>query len=178
MAEASTIARPYAQAVFELADQTKKLDKWSEKLTLLSEVAKNEQVAKLITNPNVLNEQLVELISSICADKLDQEGKNFIKALAENGRLSVITEIALIYDAMKAEAEKTVNAEVISAYKLNAQQITKLSNALEKRLGNKVNLTSSVNKSIIGGAIIRAGDLVIDGSVTSQLDRLTSELTH
>jgi len=178
MAEASTIARPYAQAVFELAEQTKKLGEWSEKLALLSEVAKNEQIAKLITNPNVLSEQIVELISSICADKLDQEGKNFVKALAENGRLSVISEIALIFDAMKAEAEKTVNAEVVSAYKLNAQQITKLSNALEKRLGNKVNLTSSVNKSIIGGAIIRAGDLIIDGSVTSQLDRLTSELTH
>ena len=178
MAEASTIARPYAQAVFELASESKKLAEWSKKLAALSAVASDAQVSKLISNPNVIAAQLVDLIVSICADKLDQEGKNFVKTLAENGRLNVITEIANIFEVLKAEAEKTVKAEVISAFKLTAAQKTKLESALAKRLGCQVEVSASVDKSIIGGAIIRAGDLIIDGSVTSQLDRLTSELTH
>jgi len=178
MAEASTIARPYAQAVFELASEAKKLADWSITLTTLSVVASDAQVSKLISNPNVATDQLVDLITSICADKLDQEGKNFVKILAENGRLDVITEISNAFDVLKAEAEKTVKAEVISAFKLTAPQKTKLEKVLAKRLGCKVEISATVDSSIIGGAIIRAGDLIIDGSVTSQLDRLTSELTH
>jgi len=178
MAEANTIARPYAQAVFELASESKKLAEWSTKLSTLSTVASDAQVSRLISNPNIASDQLVDLIISICADKLDQEGKNFVKILAENGRLDVIPEISNTFEVLKAEAEKIVKAEVISAYKLTAPQKTNLEQALKKRLGCKVEISVSVDKSIIGGAIIRAGDLIIDGSVTSQLDRLTSELTH
>ena len=178
MAEASTIARPYAQAVFELASESKKLAEWSTKLSTLATVANDAQVSKLISNPNIDSDQLVDLIISICAGKLDQESKNFVKILAENDRLNVIPEISNTFEVLKAEAEKIVKAEVISAFKLTAPQKTHLESALEKRLGCKVEISVSVDKSIIGGAIIRAGDLIIDGSVTSQLDRLASELTH
>ncbi len=178
MAEATTIARPYAQAVFELAKGNSKLAEWSDALTLLSAAANDKAVSALITNPNVSNDQLVELLVAIGGSKLDKEGKNFLKVLAENGRLNVISEIAANFDELKAEAEKTVKAEVVSAFKLTAPQKAKLEAALKKRLGCEVEVLSTVDKSIVGGAIIRAGDMIIDGSITAQLDRLSSDLAH
>lgn len=178
MAEATTIARPYAQAAFELAKDSGKFAGWSEALTVLAEVANDKSVSSLISNPNVSSEQLIDIFVSICAEKLDQEGKNFLKVLAENGRLNVMSEIAASFDELKAEAEKTVKAEVVTAFKLDAQQTSKLKAALKKRLGCEVEISSRVDKSVVGGAIIRAGDMIIDGSVTAQLDRLSSDLAH
>lgn len=178
MAEASTIARPYAQAVFDLASSSKKLSEWSKQLDSLSAIVSDNQIGGLIANPSVESEQLVDLIISIAKDNLDQEGKNLVKVLAENDRLSVTGEIAKIFDELKDEAEKTVQAEVVTAYELKDDQKSKLQAALKKRLGCEVEISSRVDKSIIGGAIIRAGDMIIDGSVTAQLDRLTSELSH
>ena len=178
MAETSTIARPYAQAVFDLATDSKKLSEWSKKLETLTAIVSDDMVSGLITNPSVESEQLVDLLTSIAKDNLDQEGKNFVKVLAENDRLNVISEIATIFEELKDVAEKTVQAEVVSAFELNDNQKSKLHAALKKRLGCEVEISSRIDKSIIGGAIVRAGDMVIDGSVTSQLDRLTSELSH
>lgn len=178
MAEASTIARPYAAAVFDLATGSKKLSEWSMQLETLSAIVNDDQIGGLVASPSVEAEQLVDLIISIAKDNLDQEGRNFVKVLAENDRLSVISEIATIFEELKDEAEKTVQAEVVTAYKLKDDQKSKLQAALKKRLGCEVEITSRVDESIIGGAIIRAGDTIIDGSVTAQLDRLTSELSH
>lgn len=178
MAEASTIARPYAQAVFDIATSTKKLSEWSKQLESLSAIVSDDQIGGLVTNPSVESEQLVDLIISIAKDDLDQEGKNFVKVLAENDRLNVIPEIATIFENLKNEAEKTVQAEVITAYALKDDQKSKLQAALKKRLGCEVEISSRVDKDIIGGAIVRAGDMIIDGTVTAQLDRLTSELSH
>ncbi|HFE38600.1 MAG TPA: F0F1 ATP synthase subunit delta, partial [Gammaproteobacteria bacterium] len=175
---ASTIARPYAQAIFELAKDSKKLSEWSRQLNALSAIAGDSQINALITNPGVESGQLSELVISVAADNLDQEGKNLVRVLAENGRLNVIREIAGIFEDLKNEAEKTVQAEVLSAFALDKDQISKLRTALKKRLGCEVQITSHVDKSIIGGAIIRAGDMIIDGSVTAQLDRLSGELSH
>jgi len=178
MAEASTIARPYAQAVFDLATDSKKLSEWSEQLGSLSSIVNDNQISGLITNPSVESTQLVELIVSIAKDNLDQEGKNFVKVLAENDRLIVISEIAKIFDELKDEAEKTIQAEVVTAFTLKDDQKASLQAALKKRLGCEVEISSRVDKDLLGGAIIRAGDMIIDGSVTAQLDRLTSELSH
>jgi F-type H+-transporting ATPase subunit delta len=178
MAEASTIARPYAQAVFDIATSTKKLSEWSKQLESLSAIVSDDQIGGLVVNPSVESEQLVDLIISIAKDDLDQEGKNFVKVLAENDRLNVIPEIATIFENLKNEAEKTVQAEVITAYTLKDDQKSKLQAALKKRLGCEVEISSRVDKDIIGGAIVRAGDMIIDGTVTAQLDRLTSELSH
>lgn len=181
MAEASTIARPYAQAVFDLANEakgTKKLSEWSTQLGTISSIVNDDQIRGLITNPSIESTQVVELIISIAKDNLDQEGKNLVKVLAENGRLMVISEIASIFDDLKDEAEKTIQAEVVTAFKLKDDQKASLQAALKKRLGCEVEITSRVDKNLIGGAIIRAGDMIIDGSVTAQLDRLTSELSH
>jgi len=178
MAEATTIARPYAQAVFDLASSTGKLAGWSESLNLLAAVTSDKSISGLISDPKVASDKLVELLMSICADKLDQEGENFLKVLTENGRLNVISEIAANFDELKAEAEKTVKADVVTAFKLSAPQKSKLEAALKKRLGCEVEISSRVDKSILGGAIIRAGDMIIDGTVTAQLDRLSSDLAH
>jgi len=178
MAEASTIARPYAQAVFDLAKGKKGLSGWSKQLNSLSAIVSDSQINALISNPSVESGQLTELILSIAADNLDKEGKNLVKVLAENGRLDVITEIAGIFEDLKNESEKTVQAEVLTAFKLDEKQISTLQAALKKRLGCEVEITSRIDKSIIGGAIIRAGDMIIDGSVTAQLDRLSGELSH
>jgi len=178
MAEASTIARPYAQAVFEIATSTKKLSEWSKQLEALSAIVSDEQIGGLVVNPSIESEQIVDLLISIAKDNLDQEGKNFVKVLAENDRLSVISDIAKIFEDLKHEAEKVVQAEVVTAYTLKDDQKSKLQAALKKRLGCEVEISSRVDKSIIGGAIIRAGDMIIDGTVTAQLDRLTSELSH
>ncbi len=178
MAEATTLARPYAQAVFELAQASGKLPAWSRALSTLAAIANEDQIKGLIANPNIDEAQLIDLILSVAKDKLDKENQNFVRTLAENGRLNLIAEISNSYEAFKAEAEKTVKAEVISAFKLNGEQTSKLEAALKKRLGCEVKITSRVDTSIIGGAIIRAGDLVIDGSVSGQLERLASELSH
>ena len=178
MAEATTIARPYAQAVFQLANDSGKLANWSDVLALLDAAVSDDAVSAVISNPNVASDQLVELLSAICGSKLDKEGKNFLKVLAENSRLNVISEIAANFDELKAESEKTVKAEVVSAFELTAPQQTKLAAALKKRLGCEVEINTTVDKSIVGGAIIRAGDMIIDGSITAQLDRLSSDLAH
>lgn len=178
MAEATTLARPYAQAVFELAQEEGTLTTWSKALTTLTEIANDDQIKGLIGNPNIDSSQLADVIISVAKDALDQKGQNFVKVLADNGRLNLIAEISEMFEELKAEAEKTVKAEVISAFKLNAEQKKKLAAALKKRLGCEVEVSSHIDKSIIGGAIIRAGDLVIDGSVSGQLERLASELSH
>lgn len=178
MAEATTLARPYAQAAFELAKGSGKLASWSEALSALTNITNDAQVKRLISNPKVESSQLADLLIAIAKDKLDQENQNFVKVLADNGRLNIIAEISENFDVLKAEAEKTIKANVVSAFKLTAEQKKKLEDALKKRLGCEVEVSNSVDKSIIGGAIIRAGDLIIDGSVTGQLDRLASELSH
>jgi F-type H+-transporting ATPase subunit delta len=144
----------------------------------LSAIAADSQISGLIVNPNVDAAQLSDLMIAIAKDKLDQEGQSFVKVLADNGRMTVITEISENFEALKAEAEKTIKAEVISAFKVSAEQKKKLEDTLKKRLGCDVEVSTTVDKSIVGGAIIRAGDLIIDGSVTGQLDRLASELSH
>jgi len=178
MAEKSTIARPYAQAVFEQAAASRQLSQWSENLALASMVAQDSGMQGVIGNPRLSNTQLVDLFLGVCGDKFDDTAKNLVKLLVENGRLTVLPEIAALYEAYRAEAEKTVQAEVISAFPVTSAQQTNIRKALKKRLGREVELVCTTDNSLVGGAIIRAGDMVIDGSVTGQLDKLTHALTH
>ena len=176
MAEKTTIARPYAQAAFEIAKIEGDLRAWSEMLQLLAVVVSDTAMQNLLGNPEISREKLVDLIQSICGDKLTAKGKNFVNVLAENGRLNVLTEIAEQYELQRAESEKTVEAEVTSAFPLSDAQKKQLVEGLKKRLGRDVTLVAKTDDSIIGGAIVRAGDLVIDGSVTSQLNKLSNTL--
>ncbi len=176
MAEKSTIARPYAQAAFDLAQDVNDLKTWSDMLQLCAMIVADEQVSRLVGNPEVSKEELVELILKVAGDNLNTVGCNFIRVLSNNGRLNVLSEIANLYEQHRADAERRVDAEVISAFPLSDAQQQSLVESLKKKLGREVRLTASIDESLIGGAIVRAGDLVIDGSVSGHLNKLAQAL--
>lgn len=176
MAEKSTLARPYAQAVFNLAKADADLQGWSDKLALIDAVVTNESMAEVVTNPDVDKEKVCALIIDVCGDNLDEKGQNFVKLLAENGRLDLTTEIATMYETLRSEEEGSIEAEVISAFPVNKTQEKSIVAALKKRFGRDVTITTSVDESLLGGIIIRAGDLVIDGSAKTQISKLAHTL--
>lgn len=178
MAENITIARPYAQAVFDLARENKAFDEWSRMLELLSAVVSDPQLAGLAGNPRVPGEGLVSLIIDVCGKGLTEQGRSLVRVLAENRRLGLVPELRTLYEAMRAEAQKIVQAEVVSAFPLSDEQKKGIAGALGRRLGREVQLACETDESLIGGAVIRAGDLVIDGSVAAHVDRLASALTR
>ena len=178
MAEKSTVARPYALAAFELAKEKDELAKWSEMLQFAALVACDETMQQYIGNPHVSRDALSKLFLGICTEQLTDVGKNFIKVLIDNRRLDVLPEIAMLYEQHRAEAERTIDAEVISAFPLSEAQQTLLADKLKQRLGRSVNLIAKVDPNLLGGAIVRAGDLVIDGSVNGQIDKLAHTLMH
>lgn len=178
MAEKTTIARPYAQAVFALAQSHKELPRWSEMLQLAASVAADERVANLVGNPRVDKAQLAKLLLDICGDRLNAAAQNLVRLLVENDRMDVLTEIAGLYEVYRAEAERTVEAHVISAFPVDEAQKQQIIASLKKRLGREVTLSCETDKKLLGGAIIRAGDLVIDGSATGQLAKLQVALAR
>lgn len=178
MAEKSTIARPYAQAAFSLAESAGDLKKWSEMLQLIATVASDDVMQNIIGNPDVSRAELTDIILDVCGKNLDELGQNFVRVLADNKRLDVATEIAELYEAKRAEAEKTVEAEVTSAFPLSDAVKDKIIVSLKQKLGREVKLVTRTDENMIGGAVIRAGDLVIDASVTGQLEQLAYSLSH
>jgi F-type H+-transporting ATPase subunit delta len=178
MAEITTIARPYAQAVFKLASEQKNFKGWSDMLGLAAAVAADPEMDKVIGNPSLTKAQVTDMFLAICGDKLNDAGKNMIRVLADNGRLHFLPEIAALYEVERASAEGTLNAEVTSAFDLTDSQKKELAAALKKRFGREISLSCTTDKSLLGGAIIRAGDVVIDGSAVSKLERLGTELAR
>ncbi|HHM04141.1 MAG TPA: F0F1 ATP synthase subunit delta [Gammaproteobacteria bacterium] len=178
MAEKTTIARPYAEAVFELACVQDALDAWSESLKFAADMVRVPDVQGLIGNPRIPKRTLAELLLDIGGDKFSEGGKNLIRLLVENGRVSLLPEIAQLFEAKKADAEQKIDAQVTSAAPIKEAARERLAAALEKRLGRAVVLHFEVDESLLGGAVIRAGDLVIDGSVTAQLSKLRLALSH
>ena len=176
MSEVTTLARPYAKAAFEYALTEGKLADWSAMLNLVATAAANPEVAAVLGNPSILGSDKAAILLEVCQSKLDNQGANFIKLLSEKSRLPLIPVIAEIYEAFKAEQEKTVEAVVTSAYELQAQQQQLLVDALRKRLNREVNLTVTIDKRLIGGVVIRTGDLVIDGSIRGKLAKLAESL--
>ena len=178
MAEKTTIARPYAQATLALAKEHNALQQWSDMLQYMTAVAANEEMVALIASPRLSSEQLAELFLEICGDKLNEHGKNMIRVLADNDRLDVVAEISALFEIERALSEGTIEAQVISAVELSDAQKGGITESLKKRLGRDIILNCSVDASIVGGAIIRAGDVVIDGSVIGKLDKLATALKH
>ena len=178
MSNLTTLARPYAKALFELALSEKRLDQWSEYLNVLAQVILDPEVSSFIRNPASTAEQQVILLNTLneAAFKSDKSLNNLIKLLVENKRSMLLPEIAALYEFYKAEQEKTLDVDVISFSELSQQQEQKLIESLSARLQRNVSLNISLDPSLIGGAILRAGDLVIDGSVRSKLLKLQAEL--
>jgi F-type H+-transporting ATPase subunit delta len=178
MAEKLTIARPYAQAAFLFAKDSQALGAWSEMLELLAVLAADPSMAGLIDSPRLTEMQRANLFIDIGGEHLDDKGRNFIRLLAENRRLALLPEIAALYEVQRREAEKTVRAELVSAFPVSDTHKAAVTEALKKRLGREIELDCSTDSALLGGAIIRAGDLVIDGSVRGKLERLGGTLNH
>jgi F-type H+-transporting ATPase subunit delta len=177
VAERATIARPYAKAAFEYARSANAFSRWSESLAVAAAVAADPRVRSIAKSPLVTIEQLVELITEVEGPKPDPHFQNFVRLLAENRRVLLLPEIAAHYEVLRATAENTVDVEVISAVALNDAQAEKLKAAVSARLKRQVRMQNSVDATLLGGAVVRAGDLVIDGSLKGRLQRLATELT-
>jgi len=178
MAENTTIARPYAHAVFEAAKQAGNLKGWSDMLQLAAAVVSHEEVARLIDSPNLDKAQRGQAVIDICGDALNDAGKNLMHVLAENARLALLPDIAALYEMERAAEENRVTAEVISATPLSDDQKKAIAEALKKRLGRDIALDCKVDEALLGGAVVRAGDMVIDGSVTGKLEKLGAALVR
>jgi F-type H+-transporting ATPase subunit delta len=176
MSEALTTARPYAQAAFEEAQKLSDLKGWSEVLQSLAEAVINPEIHNVISSPRVAKAQLSGLLSELLGGKLKPQQMNLIKVLAENQRLLLLPEIVAIFEGLKADAEKSVNVVVDSAFELSAVQKDKIVSSLKKRLGREIKLTCKVNKELLGGVVIRAGDKVIDGSARTRLSEMANAL--
>jgi len=186
MADNNTIARPYARAAFELAGERKELAGWSAALDVAKDVLADGSVVKFLANPALSDDKKLGFLTELfqVADGKEsvlaggnEQGTNFLKLLLEYSRVSVLPEIAEHFDALKAAVENTVDVTVTSAAKLSAAQQKTVVAALEERLGRNVNLSTEIDENLIGGAVIRAGDVVIDGSLRSRLEGLANALT-
>jgi len=176
MAEKTTLARPYALAAFKVASERGQLEPWTEMLAFLAAVVDDATMKRIIADPRVEWEAQAKLIIDIAGDRLAQDGQNLVKVLAENGRLELVPEIRAVYEDERARAEKRQKVEVASAYKLTARFETLIVDAMKRRLGCEVDLDSRIDRSLIGGVIIRAGDMVIDVSLRGRLQGLATAL--
>ena len=178
MAEALTIARPYAQAAFRFGHEQQMLGEWSDMLGLLAAVATDADMSAIIDSPHLTEQQLADLFIQVAGEHLNEKCANFVRVLAGNRRLGLLPEIATLFEVQRRDAEGSVQAELVSAFPASEAQQADVVASLRKRLGREVTLTCSTDSSLLGGAIIRAGDLVIDGSVRGKLERLGTALNH
>ncbi len=176
MAELSTLARPYAKAAFEYARGKSMLAAWSEQLTTAATVAADAGMEAVLNNPSLTDEQQAQTMNDVCGDTLGAEMKNFVSILASNKRLALLPEISSQFELFKANQEKSVDVEVISAFDLADTTTGKLADVLGKKLEREVKVSTSTDKDLLGGVLIRAGDLVIDGSVRGRLNKLAEAL--
>lgn len=175
MSELTTVARPYAKAAFDFAVEHNAIAQWQDMLKFAGAVSSNEEMHQYLTG-SVAVDTLADIYISVCGERLDEHGQNFIKVLAENKRLAVLPEISEMFDAFKSEYDKEVEVEVTSAIALSDAQKTELSASLNKRLARKVKLICNVDPALIAGMIVKTGDTVIDGSVKTKLNRLADAL--
>ena len=172
MAENATVARPYAQAAFESAHALGQLARWNDVLAAAGTAISDERVAALLGNPHVRKADLVGLLAAVSGVAGDEKLHNVLHLLADNGRLPLLPEIATQFAALRADVENTVDVTVTSALPLTAEQSAKLVEALKKRLGRTIRLHAEVDPALVGGAVVRAGDFVVDGSLRGRIERL------
>jgi F-type H+-transporting ATPase subunit delta len=176
MAERTTIARPYAEAAFELARSSHALPVWSSMLRHVSAVVADAAMAQALDNPKFTSADKESLILSVCGDKLDAMGRRFVRVLVAADRVSVLPQIAALFDDLKNDAEGVAMARIDSAFPLTDTQVAELKEALEKRFGRKIEATVNVDPELVGGARISVGDTVIDASIRAQLQSMANQL--
>jgi len=172
VAEHATIARPYAQAAFESAHGAGQLPRWGDVLQAAGLAIADPRVASLLGNPHVPKADLVGLLAEVAGAGQDEKLRNFLQLLADNGRLALLPEISAQFAALRADVENTADVTVTSALPLTSEQSAKLVAALQKRLGRSIRLHAEVDPALVGGAVVRAGDFVVDGSLRGRIERL------
>jgi len=176
MSQALTLARPYARAAFAIARESDGgLAAWSDALGFAARVAADPQAAALLGNPRLSHADAVALLSPEQGAAGASFG-NFLALLADNRRLVLLAEIAGLYEELRAEAERVVRAKVTSATELPAAELATIRDALKRRFGRDVEIDTAVDASLIGGALIDADGMVIDGSLRGKLSRLQTAL--
>ena len=176
MINTQTLARPYAKAAFEFASAAGRIDAWSGMLSLAAVAVDVPQVTELLKNPRLTSESKVQTLVQLFGSDIDEAFRNFVSTLGDNDRLDVLPTIRELFEELKAEAEKTLDVEVQTAFELTPAQLQTLAAALSKRLDRTVNPQQVVNPALIGGVVIRAGDVVVDGSVRGKLSQLAESL--
>lgn len=183
MSDNSTVARPYARAIFELASRDASLTEWSAALGLAAAILNDEGARSFLARPNLDNAARADFMTSVCAQASGKgllagtHGQNLLRLLAENGRIDALTDIAAQYDALKAQAENRIKVQLTTATAVKKKVAAVISKALEEKLGRQVELELLVDEQLLGGAVIRAEDMVIDGSVKNRLEQLAATLS-
>ncbi|MBN1378725.1 MAG: F0F1 ATP synthase subunit delta [Gammaproteobacteria bacterium] len=176
MSRIITIARPYANAAFEYARDEGVLANWAEQLEFLALVVKDPQMSCLLDDSRLTRKQRADLLLKVCGDKLDKGAVNLVNLLADNGRLQILPDIFSEFELLRADHEGKIEAVVSSAKEIPALQQKKIIQSLEKRLQKKVTLKCEIDPTLIGGAVIKAGDLVIDGTLKTRLSKMNAAL--
>ena len=176
MAELSTLARPYARAAFEFARDRGELQTWSAQLASAAAVTLDVVMARVLGNPALTAAQQAQTLKDVCGDAINTHGQNFVSVLASNKRLTLLPEISAVFEQYKANQEKTVDVKVFSAFEVTEQTEQTLARVLRTKLEREVKVDSVVDKALLGGVLIRAGDLVIDGSVRGRLNKLAEAM--
>ena len=176
MSELATLARPYAEAVFKRAKELGNSQEWSDTLAFLSAIMQDESLAAIVNNPRVGEDKLTALLLDICQNQITGEANNFLKLLIENGRLKLLPQIAELFENYKADDEGYVDVDVITAYALTKAEEQSFATSLKKKLNKKINIHASVDKTLIGGFLVKSGDSLIHGSISGQLQQLAKRI--
>ncbi|MFK0570231.1 F0F1 ATP synthase subunit delta [Endozoicomonas sp.] len=174
--ELTTCARPYAKAAFEYARDSSRLSEWSDMLSLCASVTAYQKVVDMLGNPQLSGAQQADAIIGLCQGDLDKPVENYLRVLSEHRRLKLLPEIVVLYAQLKAEQERSQQVQVTSAYPLSQEQQDRLAEKMAVRLERSVHLVTEIDSSILGGVIVKAGDLVIDGSLRARLSKLADAM--
>ena len=178
MSSLATLARPYAKAAFELARDEQALARWDEMLTLATEMASESSMAVLLESPHISNEEVVKIITDTAGEAFDDRFRDFLSVLGGNGRLPLLPQVSKLFSQFREEAEQRMRVKVISAVPLDEDQAGRLKEALSRRMECEIELENEIDKDVIGGAIVYAGDQVIDGSLRGKLQKLSASLAN
>jgi F-type H+-transporting ATPase subunit delta len=178
MSSLTTLARPYAKAAFELAQDEQALARWDDMLTLASDIVLEKTMSGLLESPHVSNAEVAKLITDTAGEAFSSRFTDFISVLASNGRLPLLPQINSLYHHLREEAEKRLSVKVVSAVPLDVDQADRLQNALASRFECEIELNNEIDEDVIGGAVVYAGDQVIDGSLRGKLEKLSTSLAN
>lgn len=176
MAELTTLARPYAKAAFKFALENSQLDQWSAGLGIAAQTAADEKAAELLSAPQLTSDQKAGLIIDVCGEQINDGLKNFLMVLSANHRLALLPEVSVLFDKYKADQEQSIDVDITSAFDLANDEQQKLAEVLSQKFNREIHVSTGTDKALIGGVVIRSGDMVIDGSVAGRLEKLAEAI--